>query len=231
MDIKNKIVLVTGASSDIGKATAKLFIRKGAKVVLAARSLEEVKELAAKMPDSLAVAVDMTKPQEIKQMVQQTHAYYGRIDVLINNAGQELNTSLEPIGVDDFARLMTTDVYGPLVAMQTTIPLMKQQGGGAIVNISSGVLHTARSTSPQVASAKSVWNMISLNTRTKYTDQGISVSLVYPREPGADVQNPPKRRKVIHTKRQTDIHKLDSPESIAAKIVESIEKGIAVEFL
>jgi Short-chain alcohol dehydrogenase of unknown specificity len=231
MDIKDKVVLVTGASSDIGKATAKLFIRKGAKVVLAARSLEEVKELAAKMPDSLAVAVDMTKPQEIKQMVQQTHAYYGRIDVLINNAGQELNTSLEPIDVDDFARLMTTDVYGPLVAMQTTIPLMKQQGGGAIVNISSGVLHTARSTSPQVASAKSVWNMISLNTRTKYTDQGISVSLVYPRAPEADVQNSPKLRKVTHTKRQTDIHKLDSPESIAAKIVESIEKGIAVEFL
>jgi NADP-dependent 3-hydroxy acid dehydrogenase YdfG len=231
MDIKGKVVLVTGASSDIGKATAKLFIRKGAKVVLAARSLEEVKELAAKMPDSLAVAVDMTKPQEIKQMVQQTHAYYGRIDVLINNAGQELNTSLEPIDVDDFARLMTTDVYGPLVAMQTTIPLMKQQGGGAIVNISSGVLHTARSTSPQVASAKSVWNMISLNTRTKYTDQGISVSLVYPRELEADVQNPPKRRKVRHTKRQTDNYKLDSPEAIAAKIVETIEKGIAVEFL
>ncbi|MGA3287138.1 MAG: SDR family NAD(P)-dependent oxidoreductase [Bacteroidota bacterium] len=231
MDIKDKVVLVTGASSCIGKATAELFIRKGAKVVLAARSLEEVKELAAKMPDSLAVAVDMTKPQEIKQMVQQTHAYYGRIDVLINNAGQELNTSLEPIDVDDFARLMTTDVYGPLVAMQTTIPLMKQQGGGAIVNISSGVLHTARSTSPQDVSAKSVWNMISLNTRTEYTDQGISVSLVYPREPEADVQKPPKRRKVTHTKRQNDMHKLDSPEAIAAKIVETIEKGIAVEFL
>jgi NADP-dependent 3-hydroxy acid dehydrogenase YdfG len=231
MDIKDRVVLVTGASSDIGKATAKLFIKKGAKVVLAARSLEEVKELAAKMPDSLAVAVDMTKPQEIQQMVQQTHAYYGRIDVLINNAGQELNMSLQPIDVNDFARLMTSDVYGPLVAMQTAIPLMKQQGGGAIVNISSGVLQTARSTSPQAVSAKSVWNMISLNTRTEYTDQGISVSLVYPREPEADIQKPPKRSKVTHTKRQTDIHKLDSPEAIAAKIVESIEKGIAVEFL
>jgi NADP-dependent 3-hydroxy acid dehydrogenase YdfG len=231
MDIKDRVVLVTGASSDIGKATAELFIKKGAKVVLTARSLEEVKELAAKMPDSLAVAVDMTKPQEIQQIVQQTHAYYGRIDVLINNAGQELNTSLEPIGVDDFARLMTSDVYGPLVAMQTTIPLMKQQGGGAIVNISSGVLQTAVSTSPQAVSAKSVWNMIPLNTRTEYTDQGISVSLVYPREPEAEVQKPPKRLEVTHTKRQTDIHKLDSPEAIAAKIVESIEKGIAVEFL
>ena len=231
MEIKNKVVLVTGVSSDIGKATAELFIKKGAKVVLAARSLKEVKELAAKIPESLAVAVDMTKPQEIQHMVQQTHAYYGRIDVLINNAGQELNASLEPIDVDDFARLMTSDVYGPLVVMQTTIPLMKQQGGGAIVNISSGVLQTARSASPQAASSKSALNMSSLNTRTEYTEQGISVSLVYPREPAADVQKPPKRRKVTHTKRQTDIRKLDSPEAIAAKIVDTIEKGIAVNFL
>jgi hypothetical protein len=70
--------------------------------------------------------------------------------------------------------------------------------------------------------------MISLNTRTEYSDQGISVSLVYPRE---DVQRLPKRRKVTHTKHQTDMHKPDSSEAIAAKIVEAIEKGIAVEFL
>ncbi|MGD0589581.1 MAG: SDR family NAD(P)-dependent oxidoreductase [Bacteroidota bacterium] len=231
MDIKDKVVLVTGASSGIGKATAELFIRKGAKVVLAARSLEEVKELAVKMPDSLAVAVDMTKPQEIQQIVQETQAFYGRIDVLINNASQELNTSMETIDVESFARLITSDVYGPLVAMQTTIPLMKQQGGGAIVNISSGVFQTARSTLLQAESAKSVLNMISLNTRTEYIGQGVSVSLVYPREPEANFQKLPKRREVTHTKRQTDVRKLDSPEAIAAKIVETIEKGIAVEFL
>ncbi len=231
MDIKDKVVLVTGASSGIGKATAELFIKKGAKVVLAARSLEEVKEFAVKMPNSLAVTVDMTKPQEIQQIVQETQAFYGRIDVLINNAGQELNTSMETIDVERFARLITSDVYGPLVAMQTTIPLMKQQGGGAIVNISSGVFQTARSTLLQAESAKSVLNMISLNTRTEYIDQGVSVSLVYPREPGADFQKSPKRRTVTQTKRQTDMHKLDSPEAIAAKIVETIEKGIAVEFL
>jgi NAD(P)-dependent dehydrogenase (short-subunit alcohol dehydrogenase family) len=126
---------------------------------------------------------------------------------------------------------MTSDIYGPLVAMQTTIPLMKQQGGGAIVNISSGVFQTAQSTSLQAASAKSVLNMISLNTRTEYIDQGISVSLVYPQEPEADVQKPTNRRTVTHTKRQADMPKLDSPEAIAAKIVDPIENGIAVDFL
>jgi len=231
VNIKDKVVLMTGASSGIGKATAELFIKKGAQVVLAARSLEEVKELAIKMPNTLAVAVDMTKPQEIQQMVRETQAFYGRIDLLINNAGQESNTLMEPVNVDNFARLMTSDVYGPLVAMQTTIPFMKQQGGGAIVNISSGVFQTAQSISPHATPANSNWNMNSLNTRTEYFDQGISISLVYPREQEGNVQNLPSRNRVTHTKRQTDIGKFDSPEAIAAKIVETIEKGIAVEFL
>jgi NADP-dependent 3-hydroxy acid dehydrogenase YdfG len=231
MEIKNKVVLVTGASGGIGKATAELFVRKGAKVVLTARSREEVRELTAKIPDSLAVAVDMTKPLEIQQMVLQTHAYYGRIDVLVNNAGQESNPSLEHIDVEDFARLMTSDVYGPLVVMQTTIPLMKLQGGGAIVNISSGVLQTTQSATPQTASATSILSKSSLNTRTEYSDQGISVSLVYPRGSEVGTQKFSNQNNETHKKHKTEVHKPDSPETIAAKIVDTIEKGIAVEFL
>jgi len=230
MDIKDKVVLMTGVSGGIGKATAELFIKKGAKVVLAANSLDEVKELTAKMPDSLAVAVDMTKPQEIQKMVQQTQDYYGRIDVLINNAGQELNPSLESIGADDFDRLMTSDIYGPLIAMQTTIPLMEQQGSGAIVNISSGVLQKSQSVFSQSASVKSTLNTNSLNTRTEYSSPGISISLVYPREQ-KNVSRFVKRSKATHKKHLTEIQTIDTPESIAAKIVDTIEKGIAVEFL
>jgi len=231
MDIKDKVVLMTGASSGIGKAAAELFIKKGAKVVLAASSLDEVKELTARIPDSLAVVVDMTKPQEIQKMVQQTQDYYGRIDVLINNAGQELNAPLEFIGEDDFNRLMTSDVYGPLVAMQTAIPLMKKQGGGAVVNISSGLLQSARSVSLRAGFAKSASNTNSLNTRTEYTSPGISISLVYPREQNTDVPGFLKPPKAVNRRRGTEIHAIDSAESIAAKIVDTIEKGIAVEFL
>jgi NADP-dependent 3-hydroxy acid dehydrogenase YdfG len=230
MDIKDKVVLVTGASSGIGKATAELFSKKGAKVVLAARSLEDVKDLAVKMPDSLVVAVDMTKSEEVQQMVQKTQAHYGRIDVLINNAGQGLQARLEHIDVDDFARLMALNIYGPLVAMQTTIPFMKKQGGGAIVNISSGVLQAAQSTAPQAATTKSTLNMLSLITRTEFTDQGVSVSMVYPRDPASAVQRHTKQRKVAKSRRQTK-NKHDLPETVAAKIVETVEKGIAVEFL
>lgn len=228
MDIKDKVVLMTGAVSGIGKATAELFIRKGAKVVLAASSTEEVKELTAKIPDSLAVIVDMTKPLEVQRMVQQTQDYYGRIDVLINNAGQDTNTSFESINVDFFTRLITSDVYGPLVAMQTTIPLMEKQGGGAIVNISSGVL---QSVSPKTGSARPALNTNSLNTRTEYSSPGISISLVYSRKQDTDISKLAKRRKATSIKQRSMNHVLETPETIAAKIVDTIEKGIAVEFL
>ncbi len=230
MEIKDKVVLMTGAASGIGKATAELFIKKGAKVVLAANSNEEVKELTAKIPDSLAVVVDMTKPQEVQKMVQQTQDYYGRIDVLINNAGQELNASPESISANDFARLMISDVYGPLVAMQTTIPLMEKQGGGAIVNISSGVLQSAKPNLPKKKKVKTALDSNTLNTRTEYTSPGISISLVYPREQENGIKKSAAEKKSAEKKHRSGIT-ADTAETIAAKIVDTIEKGIAVEFL
>jgi len=170
----------------------------------------------------------MTKPLEVQKMVQQTQDYYGRIDVLINNAGQDTNTSFESINVDDFTRLITSDVYGPLVAMQTTIPLMEKQGGGAIVNISSGVL---QSVSPKTGSARPALNTNSLNTRTEYSSPGISISLVYSRKQDTDISKLAKRRKATSIKQRSMNHVLETPETIAAKIVDTIEKGIAVEFL
>jgi NADP-dependent 3-hydroxy acid dehydrogenase YdfG len=231
MDIKDKVVLVAGAPSGIGKATAELFSKKGARVVLATRSPEEVKELAAKIPDSLVVAVDMTKPGEVQQMVQQTQAYFGRIDILINHAGQEMNTPYESFTIENLSRYLASDVYGPLVVMQTTIPLMKQQGGGAIVNISSGVFQSTQSDKPWVATEKTGTSINSLNTRTEYTDHGISVSHVYPRETEADIHRRSNWFKRIYSRKQTNTSHSDSPEILAAKIVETVEKGIDVEFL
>jgi NADP-dependent 3-hydroxy acid dehydrogenase YdfG len=230
MEIKDKVVLVTGASSSIGKATAELFSRKGAKVVLAARSLEEVKDLAAKMPDSFSVTVDMTKPQEVQNMVQETQAHYGRIDVLINNAGPEFHAPYESIDVKDFAGLMALNVYGPLVAMQATLPLMKKQGSGAIVNISSGVLQAAQSAASTPRAAKSSAHMISLDTKTESADHGVSVSLVFPCDQTSTVLHHAKRRKALQKHQQTNIPALGLSEEVAATIVEAVEKGIAVEF-
>jgi NADP-dependent 3-hydroxy acid dehydrogenase YdfG len=139
MKINDKVVIVTGSSSGIGKATAELFGKNGAKVALAARLTGKLEEISASMADSFVVSVDMTKPDEVRGMVQKTYDRYGRLDVLINNAGRGLRSPVEHIDLDDFAYIMSLNVYGPLVAMQSAIPIMRKQGGGTIVNISSQV--------------------------------------------------------------------------------------------
>lgn len=85
MDVKNKIIIITGASSGIGLATARLLTERGAKLALVSRSKEKLETLSKELPESIAIPADMTKPSEIKRMVEQTIAHFGRIDILINN--------------------------------------------------------------------------------------------------------------------------------------------------
>jgi short-subunit dehydrogenase len=136
--VSGKVVIVTGASSGIGLATARLLSGKGAKVVLVSRSREKLDELSRELPDSLAVPADMTRISEIKGMVEQTVVHFGRVDVLINSAGQGYDAPVETTDIEILRRIFDLDVIGPLVAMQQVIPTMKKQGGGTIVNISSG---------------------------------------------------------------------------------------------
>ena len=88
MDIKNKVIIITGASQGIGLATAKLLSARGGKIVLSARSTHVIEELQKELPNSLAVTTDMRKPEDIVNLINKTMEKFGRIDILINNAGQ-----------------------------------------------------------------------------------------------------------------------------------------------
>ena len=180
MDIKNKVVIVTGASSGIGLATAKLLSQKQAKVVLAARSIDKLKALEKELPNSLVIQTDTTDEKQIKKMVKQTVSHFGRVDILINNAGRGYDASIQDTNVKSFRELFDLDVIGPLVAMQEVIPFMKKQGGGMIVNISSG---TALMYLPNMAAYSSLKRAlvgISLTAREELKDDNIKVSVVYP---------------------------------------------------
>ncbi len=194
MDVKGKVTLITGASSGIGKATAELFSKEGAKLALASRSYDTLTGIAAGLPDAIAIKVDMTRPDEIRQMVKTATLHFGRIDILINNAGQGLRAPIEFTHYQDLAYLMSLNLYGPLIAMQEVIPVMRKQGGGTIVNISSGTALAAFPTLGGYASTKAALRMISNTARNELARDNIVVSTVLSRCHCDKLQQEPDER-------------------------------------
>ena len=178
MNIRNKVVIITGASAGIGHATAKLFAKNGAKVALAARSKDKLNKLASGLQNSLAVPTDMTKAISIKNMVKEVYNHYGHIDILINNAGQGFDGLVKHIGIKEYHYIIDLNLIGPLIAMQEVIPIMRRQGGGAIINISSGLSKMHIPNMAGYASIKSALNTISLTAREELANDKIVVSVV-----------------------------------------------------
>lgn len=180
MDVEGKVVLVTGASEGIGEATARLLTARGAKVAIAARSIDKLKALSSELDASLAVQADMTEPASITAMVDTVVEYYGRIDVLVNNAGRALRAPVTEIAIADFQSILELNLYGPLLAMQAVVPHMREQGGGSIVNISSNVSKMAIPTIGAYASTKYALNGLTLTARGELAADGIVVTVMHP---------------------------------------------------
>ena len=180
MNVRDKVVIVTGASSGIGLATARLLVKRDAKVALVSRSMEKLEKLSAELPNSIAIRADMTEIPEIKRMVDQTHEHFGRVDILINNAGRGYDAPVEKTDIDTFHYIFDLDVIGPLVAMQQVIPIMRKQGGGAIINISSGTALMYLPNMSAYSASKRALAGISLTAREELKTDNITVSVVYP---------------------------------------------------
>lgn len=181
MQIKNSVVLITGASSGIGEATARAVVQAGGRAVLLARRQDRLDDLARELgEDVLALPCDVTNSAEAQKAVQIAQKKYGRIDVLINNAGQGLYGAIEDIGIDDFKQLLNLNTIAPLIMMQAVIPLMRKQSAGCIINVSSGATLATYPGSAAYTSSKSALNMISKVARLELADAGITVSLIHP---------------------------------------------------
>lgn len=229
MYVQDKVAIVTGASSGIGLATAKLLADHGAKVVLASRTISKLEEVAKILKDSLAIETDMTQEQSIKNMVRVAYKHYDRIDVLINNAGRGYDTFVEYIKPDQYLELFKLNVLGPLIAMQEVIPIMKRQGEGVIINVSSGTSFMDIPNIGAYSSLKRALNGLSLTARAELEKDKIVVSLVYPYMTltnfGNNIMSDHGPRKPED--KDPLIPEADPPEYVAEKILEVIESGEA----
>lgn len=180
MDINGAVVLVTGASSGIGAATARAASQAGARVVLAARREDRIRQLAKDLGQALPVRCDVTDAGQVGAAVRAATDAYGRVDVLCNVAGQGLHAPLQDIDPDDFRAVLDLNLVAPLVIMQAVLPLMRKQGGGSIVNVSSGITFSALPGSAAYGASKAGLEKLSAVARAELADAGIAVSTMYP---------------------------------------------------
>ena len=140
-NIKNKVVIITGASSGLGLATALLLAKYGAKVVLAARRREHLEKLAQTIKnqggEALVMVADVAVRSDVEHIVRETLNAYSRIDVLINNAGIMPQAPLEKLKVEEWDRMIDTNIKGVLYGIAAVLPTMQQQHSGHIINLSS----------------------------------------------------------------------------------------------
>lgn len=136
--IQNKVVMITGASSGIGEASARRLAQHGAKLVLAARRTDRLAQLAAELGEStLWAATDVTRLDELEALAMAARERFGRIDVLINNAGIMPISMLAQGCVDDWSRMIDVNIKGVLYGIHAVLGGMLAQGSGHIINISS----------------------------------------------------------------------------------------------
>ncbi len=144
MDFKGCTVVITGGSRGFGLAMARSFADEGARLVLLARDKAELERASRDVQgharqggDVLAIRCDVTDEGEIGQAIARAAKHFGRVDVLVNNAGEIQVGPVEDMAIADFQEAIAEHVYGPLYAMRAAIPYMRKQGGGRIVNIAS----------------------------------------------------------------------------------------------
>jgi NAD(P)-dependent dehydrogenase (short-subunit alcohol dehydrogenase family) len=137
---QKKVALITGAARGIGLATAKRFLDDGWQVALLdvlGDVLRETVKALNRPDDTLAVEADISDAAAIQKAVQQTHARFGRIDALVNNAGIAVFKPLLDVSLAEWQRILAVNLTGPFLLTQAVAPIMRDQGGGAIVNITS----------------------------------------------------------------------------------------------
>lgn len=228
MEVQGKVVIITGASMGIGAATAQVFAAAGAKLVLAARSVDKLTAVAQSLPpqaETLVVPTDMTDQAQVKALIETAYAHFGRIDLLINNAGQAAAGPIATVNPEHYRQIIELNLFGPLHAMQAVIPKMKAQGGGVIINISSLVSKLAIPGIGAYASTKYALNGLSLTARNELAADNVRVVLFHPGLTSTDFGKNALRMDDGSAGRPPSgngsLPKPDSAEDVARKILEA----------
>jgi NADP-dependent 3-hydroxy acid dehydrogenase YdfG len=182
--IAGKVIVITGASSGMGEAAARHLAAKGARVVLGARRADRIEALAAEITtaggQATAVATDVTKREDVQALLDTAVATYGRVDVLINNAGLMPLSSMDRLKVEEWDRMIDVNIKGVLYGIAAALPHMQGQRSGHIINLSSVAGHKIFGGSAVYSATKSAVRVISEGLRAEMAPHNIRVTIISP---------------------------------------------------
>jgi len=183
--INDKVVIITGASSGLGEATARLLASKGARLVLAARRLERLEKLVTEITQAggqaIAVKTDVSNRSEVEHMVKTAQNQFGTVDVLFANAGIMPQAPLYKVQVDEWDAMIDVNIKGVLYSIAAVLPIMRERQSGHIINMSSVAgLKVASGRATVYSATKFAVKTISEGLREEVAAEGIRVTCLYP---------------------------------------------------
>lgn len=182
--LKNKVAIVTGGASGIGEATCQLFAREGAKVIVADIQVDKGKAVAAQIVKDGGSAeflrCDMAVHADVKAMIDHAATHYGRLDTLVNNAAVESPLPEVDTTEEEYDRIMDVNVKGVFLATKYAVPLMKKNGGGSIINISSAYGMIGSPGFAAYHASKGAVRLLTKSTAVAHARQGIRANSIYP---------------------------------------------------
>lgn len=228
MTIQNKVVVITGASSGIGKETATLLAAKGAKLVLAARRESMLAPLAASLTAKYDTEIiyqktDVTQLADVKALIDFTITKFGRIDVLFNNAGLMPVSMLRDGKVDEWEAMIDINLKGALYGIKYALPIMEQQKSGHIITTDSVAGHFTGEGSSVYSATKYAMRAIMEGLRVEEVGKGIKSTLISPghaqTELAAKISDPKLREAVLKSESETGL----SANDVANAVVYAID--------
>ena len=192
-NIEGKVVVTTGASSGLGEATARLLSAQGASVVLGARRIDRLRVLADELSrrggKALAVPTDVVQCDQVKRLVDAAVQTYGRIDVMINNAGLMPQALLERLKIDEWNQMIDVNIKGVLYGIAAALPHMKQQKAGHFINVSSVAGHRVGPGFAVYAATKYAVRALSEGLRQEVKPYNIRTTVISPGAVATELPN------------------------------------------
>ena len=232
LNIQNKVIAITGASSGIGEATARFLAAKGAKVVLGARRIENLQTIAAEIQaaggEVRFTALDVTQKEQLVEFIQFAQAQFGRVDVLVSNAGLMPLSFIEQLKVEEWDRMIDVNLKGVLYGIAAALPVFQAQNSGHFVNITSVADRWIGPTATIYCATKHAVRVVSEGLRQE-TDSTIRVTIIAPGATESELPNAisdPEMKQTVIEQFRID---LIPAEAIARAIAYAVEQPADVD--